>query len=652
MANKVEAIFREAKKQINAGLYQQALENLKSLPKKIRKSPEVLHMSGFAFVQIADYPSAISALDSALQIEPKNNEIKRHLASVYLLAKAYKKAKVLFEALVKKFPQDEELLLNLSDVAIGLKDYSKAMDLTKKLLAINSKHALAYCNQGIAYSELDDEENSLNSFRQSIEIDENNVSVLISFTQALIKFNRFVDAFELISKATKNDPRNVECLVIQSKLFRRLADNEAALENHEKIIEIEPDIDWQNYLFTQNYSTSMSAKQIYENHATWGQMLARQYGKVLNQRQLSLDNKIKIAYVSADFKLHSVLFFIEPIIEQHKRDKFEVYCYSNLKREDKLTTRLKSKADVWRDVSKLEADQIVDLIVKDEIDILIDLSGYTAGNLMNVFVQKPAPIQVTYLGYPNTTGLKCIDYRISESNAEPKNADSLYSEKLVRLPNSFLCYRPPSDLEIKRCDSLPARKNGCITFGSFNHVNKINRNLISTWSEILKSVDGSHLILKNSVFSDSKVQQYYLQLFKKCGIGTSRIQFLTRINSIEKHLESYNSIDIALDTFPYNGTTTTCEALWMGVPVLSLIGDRHASRVGNSLLSQVGLVDWVADSEADYIEKANFFASDISNLEKLRNGLRGKLLSSSLCDAKLVTSDLESAYMDMIKEQN
>jgi len=284
------------------------------------------------------------------------------------------------------------------------------------------------------------------------------------------------------------------------------------------------------------------------------------------------------------------------------------------------------------------------MIKNDGIDILVDLMGHSGDNRLSIFLNKPAPIQVTYLGYPNTTGLSTMDYRITDGWADPEGEDKYYTEELYRLPEGFLCYKPPDC--VPYIEETPVKKNGYITFGSFNNLAKLSAETISVWSEIVKTIPGSKLVIKNKPFNDKNVINNYCKLFTSQGIDRDRLFLKGHSSSIEAHLSEYNNIDIALDTFPYNGTTTTCEALLMGTPVITLPGSRHAGRVGGSILSQVGLTELIANNRENYIGTAIRLSKDIQYIKKL-NQILQRNFQSLLCNGPAFTRSLETAYQDM-----
>jgi predicted O-linked N-acetylglucosamine transferase (SPINDLY family) len=294
-------------------------------------------------------------------------------------------------------------------------------------------------------------------------------------------------------------------------------------------------------------------------------------------------------------------------------------------------------------------DQLAAQIREDGIDILVDLAGHTSGHRLGAFARKPAPLQVSWLGYPDTTGLSAIDYRLTDSIVDPPGAaDGFSSERLVRLPDGFHCYTP-SDAA-PDVAPLPAEKNGFVTFGSFNNLSKVNRGVLDAWADVLGRISGSRLVLKSRWLHMPEVCERIRKLLEQRGVARDRIELVAKLPTSAEHLALYGDIDIALDTFPYNGATTTCEALWMGVPVVTLAGDRHAARLGASMLSRVGLEGLVADRPQDYVEAATRLATDLPALARLRADLRGRVAASPLCDGPGFTRQLEAAFRTMWRE--
>ena len=328
----------------------------------------------------------------------------------------------------------------------------------------------------------------------------------------------------------------------------------------------------------------------------------------------------------------------------HDRAAVEVFCYADVASPDDVTERFKTLADHWRTTVGLADEAVADQIGRDGIDILVDLAGHT-GNRLAVFARKPAPVQVTWLGYPHSTGLSAIDYRLVDNVTDPTEDATPSSEQRLRLERTFLCYGPPSDAPSPALPPCLARST--ITFGSFNNPTKCSAATIETWAQVLRRVPESRLLLKGLALADPSTRKICEDRLRGYGIPPHRLTLRGPIREQAMHLAHYDEIDIALDPFPYNGTTTTCEALWMGVPVVTLRGDRHCGRVGASLLAAVGLDDLIAGDVAEYVEIATRLAADRSRLERLRGALRAQMADSPLCDGAAFARTLEAAYRTM-----
>ena len=357
------------------------------------------------------------------------------------------------------------------------------------------------------------------------------------------------------------------------------------------------------------------------------------------------DRRLRIGYVSPDFWTHSVANFVTAPLRHHDRAAFHVSCYSDVLKPDDTTRKLRALADVWRDVRVMDDRALAERVIADEIDILIDLAGHTADNRLKMFGRRVAPIQMTWVGYPATSGLKQMDYRVSDSMADPPGDDAsggtdhLCSEKILRLAGCFLCYTPPNgmaDIELPINKTPPSQ----VTFGSFNNFSKVTDEMIFLWAAILRRVPNSKLLLKSRQIADSVVQKNLIQVFADQGVSQERLVFKGRVDGRGNHLALYNDMDIALDTFPYNGTTTSCEALLMGVPVITRRGSLHAGRVGASLLNTIGRAEWIAGDDEEYVGIAVSLAANLPN----KGAVRQDLLRSALTDGTAFTRTLEKAY--------
>ncbi len=397
-----------------------------------------------------------------------------------------------------------------------------------------------------------------------------------------------------------------------------------------------------NLLLSMYYTQDSSDLAIYRESKRW----AARHAAPLPAPELLLPkrSRIRVAYISPDFRRHSVASFFMPLLANHDRKRFELFCFSDVATPDTITTQMVTLADGWRDISGLSNAEVESLIREVSPDILIDLAGHTGQQIrLPLFSKRLAPIQVSWLGYPGTTGLSQVDYRLTDAAADPFGiSDRYHSEKLIRLPDCFLCYRPLEDAP--DVTELPALTNGYITFGCFNILPKIQDVMIDVWCSILRRLPGSRLILKNHFFRDSATASRMRSRFLSFGICGESLELLPSDIDTRTHLEQYNKIDIALDTFPYAGTTTTCEALWQGVPVVSLSGNRHASRVGLSIMRQLGHEEFVADSREQYCNIACSLAGNLDSLQDMRQLLRFEMYDSPLCDEEAFTKSVEAFF--------
>lgn len=381
-------------------------------------------------------------------------------------------------------------------------------------------------------------------------------------------------------------------------------------------------------------------------HRRWGERFSPSESAPESMPHPDPERRLRIGYLSPDFRAHCVATFLEEVLKAHDRTVVEVFGYGNIPPEqcDAVTERMASSFDAYRDIWAMDNEAAVGQIRGDDIDILVDLAGHTHNHRLEVMAQRPAPIQVTYLGYPNTTGLSQCDYRITDGQVEPTDSESLYTENRYTLDTCFACFTPP--LGVSEVSDPPVIQGGSISFGSFVGSAKHNPALLACWARILKETPNSRLLLRFQDADQGVVQQQCRQTFAHLGVDPARIHF-DGVRSYAEHLASYGQVDIALDSFPWSSHTSLCEALYMGVPVISLRGNSFVSRMGHSVLYHVGLEGFSADSETAYVEKAVSLARQPETLVRLRRNLRTLLVNSVVCDAKRQARALEEAYRVM-----
>jgi predicted O-linked N-acetylglucosamine transferase (SPINDLY family) len=402
------------------------------------------------------------------------------------------------------------------------------------------------------------------------------------------------------------------------------------------------------------YDSAVTPAQIYQRHREWGEAIAgdaRAANPIVPPFSNSADpeRRLRVAYLSPDFRYHAVSFFFEPLLAHHDRDAVEFYCYAEVEHPDAVTAALQQIGGIWRNTHGLDDAALRAQLRADAIDIAIDLAGHTGHSRLSAFALKPAPVTATWLGYAATTGLPTIDWRITDARADPPGQEQFHAEQLLRLPETFLCYRFYGAV-VPDVTPPPAATRGAITFGSFNNPLKMSPPTIAAGAQILAAVPGARLVLKSLLFVEPSRRQHFLERFAAHGIAPARLELREPLPDMTDHLRSYAEIDIALDPFPYNGTTTTCEAMWMGVPMVNLIGDRHAGRVGFDLLSQVGMAELAMPDVDAYIAKAVALAGDVPLLARLRQELRERMRESPLCDAAAFARAFEAGLRRMWRQ--
>jgi len=399
-----------------------------------------------------------------------------------------------------------------------------------------------------------------------------------------------------------------------------------------------------NFLFCCNYNVSMSKDDVLNEHVRWGSVIDTRSHKVtVLPTERRMNDTLKIALLSPDFCDHAVMSFLLSLLGNFRRQHCEMYLYAEIVTSDILTETCRNVSTEWRETTGLSDAVVVQQIVADHIDIVIDLAGHTAGNRLGVVAAYPAPLTVSFLGYPHTTGMQSVDLRMVDSITDSPWIDSLAVEKLCYCDPCFLCFTPPQRsprIQVKNDDNR-------VVFGVTNTLPKINEPMMVAWKEILDNVAHAELVIKNKSFTDETVRSLWVDKFQHVGITTDRLGLYGYCQSKYDHLDFYNTIDIVLDTFPYNGTTTTCEALWMGKPVVTLCGDEHRSRVGKSILHACGHEEGVCYSHNDYVHVAVAWARNMKKCRECALTMREKMLNSDLCNQFAYTQ----TFLSLLREQ-
>ena len=636
-----------------AGRLDEARQLYERLCRLDANDAEALHLHGLLCLQEGSHEEALRLVDAALALKPEEPFFHNNRGVILKELRRLDEAESHFRKASALSPRYAAPYTNLSNLLKEKGDLLAAEASARKAIDFEPENHEAYNNLGLILQQMKREEEAVLSLRKAIELRPDVKQLYANLGDVYRKQGNLGSALALMSVAREKCGDTFEILNNIGTLLKDLGRIDEALDFLGRARSVAPEnpVIQSNCLLISHYGAKIDFDGLAKAHMEWGERCARPLmpSRGAHGNDPSPDRILRIGYLSPDFRAHSVAFFLMPILSRHDRSRFRIYGYSNLASPDFITRKLAAKCDEWREIHPLSDEEAFQAIIEDKIDILVDLAGHTANNRQLLLARKPAPIQVGYLGYPNTSGNPAIGYRLTDAWADPPGAsERLYTEALVRLPESFLCYAPLNNsMEVappQHDESWP------VTFCSFNNQAKINPFLLGLWARILHEVPGSRLMLKYHGLQDREVKDDLLAFFRQKGITPERIELLGHVKDYPAHMRLYNKADIALDTYPYHGTTTTCDALWMGTPVIVLAGEHHVSRVGVSLLNNVGLGFLIAGSPEAYVGKAVALASERENLLSLRRKLRGMMLASPLMDAPRFAGHLETAYRRMWHE--
>jgi protein O-GlcNAc transferase len=544
---------------------------------------------------------------------------------------------------VDKCPDDLRLVEAIAPRLLRKNRYADAAPHLKRLIERDPDKAELWLKLGSVYAELGDRGRAMSALTQTLALDPENSGARVVLSQLLVGCAAPEEAEIMLLEAAKTDER---AYAVLGNVYKDLGYMDLALDCYARALTHRPSApDQSNFLYTLLYDPAHDHAEVAEEHRNWARTYAQPHrpAKSASIHDPNPDRPLRIGYVSGHFWDHAVALFSLPMIEAHDREHFQVYFYRCGGKLDSTADAFRAAASQWRDIDAASDDEAAEIVRNDRIDILVDLAGHIGGGRLLLFARKPAPIQVTYLGYQATTGMDVMDYRLTDAIADPPGVtDSLYVEKLVRLDPSFFVYRP-SDYA-PPVAPLPAEANAFVTFGCLNNPGKTGPWVAELWAKILKAVPESRLILLGPSRQDADPR--VSRLFEAQGIESSRILFAGK-RSRTDYLHVYDRIDIALDPFPFSGHTTTCDALWQGVPVVTLAGQTYAGRMSASTLTQARFPQWIAQTPEEYVQIARGLAGDIPSLANLRRSMRDHLTSAPILDAKGFTRSLEAAYRKM-----
>lgn len=622
---------------------------------------------------------AVQSYRSALAIEPNHAGANNNLGTVLHDQGRWEEAIECFERALASDPDYAEAYNNLGAVLQGRGRWSEAIACYEKAVACNADYAEAHYNLGVAVERAGNRQRAIACFERAIASKPDLAVAYNCLGKALLRENKVETAAKMLGQAAALQPQDSEvlfnlgnALVLQGKFGdaisqyeRSLALNpnfaeahsnlgnalanvgmyEEAIARFRRALELDPSYDTahSNLIFTLDMCESVGLREQQEERRRWYALHGKRFADSVKSFRNTPDpaRRLRVGYVSADFNNHSAAYIFGPIIRHHDRSRFEVVCYSGVGAEDELTQVFRATSDLWRPVFDLSDDQLADLIRSDGVDILVDLSGHTSGNRLLVFARKPAPVQAT--AWTNATGMGTIDYFLADPIAIPSEVRRHYAEDVIELP-CVLCF-DGSELALPVLP-LPSLGGKPLTFGCLNRIEKISDRALALWGQIMSAVPRSQLLIKDRVLDDARARESLVQRLVAHGIDVRRVQLLGKSSRVA-HLETFHELDLALDPFPMNGAVSTAEALWMGVPVVALLGGTLPGRASASMLTALGMKDWIARNDADYVRIATKFAGKPKTLAKLRKGLRQKVASSCFGDVVRYTRAVEQAYRSM-----
>ncbi|HTV47745.1 MAG TPA: tetratricopeptide repeat protein [Phycisphaerae bacterium] len=573
---------------------------------------DALHLLGVIAQQKADHQAAVELICKAISIKPGE--------AIYYY--------------------------NLGNSLKFLQRLDDAVDAYRTALNLKPDFIQAYINLGHVLHIQNRLEESFRTYRAALDIQPGHPEIHNNLGTVLKDQGLFDQAVEEYRTALKYKPDFAECLNNLGIMLSAQGRIDDAMATYRKALNLKPDYTaaHSNLVYGMYHQPEQRAQTIHEELLRWNQQHAAPLKKLiqLHNNDHDPERKLRIGYVSADFCDHASALFLDPLLRSHEHKEFEIFCYAHVAGPDAYTQRFESYADHWRNIAGLSDQQVAEQIRRDGIDILVDLKLHTSKNRLLIFARKPTPIQATWLGYPGSTGLETIDYRLTDTYLDPPGLDDeFYSEKSIYLPDCYWCYDPLTD-EPQVGDS-PELSNGYVTFGCLNKFDKVNDAVLELWAKVLSTTAKSHLLL---LAPQGQARKHVLEKLSGKEISHERIEFVERC-ARGKYLELYNKIDVVLDTLPYNGHTTTLDSLWMGVPVITLVGKTAVGRGGKSILTNVGLPELIAQTPEEYVQIAVKLAKDMPRLAELRKTLRQRMEASPLMDAKRFARNVEAAYREM-----
>jgi predicted O-linked N-acetylglucosamine transferase (SPINDLY family) len=647
-----EKKYKEIIDLINLSKFSESLNLLKNLENLYYNDVNFNNLIGFVYQNLNDFINANNYYVKSLKLDNENFETNFNIGILNYKKKDFKESERIFINLSKKFTENKDIFYNLGVIKYEIELYKEAIKYFKKALNLDDKFYFAQHHLAQCYEKLNNIDLAIENYKKAefINLHKFN-STLNNLGNIFLKLKNYEQAEKYFLNALNCQGNRQTINNNLAVLYLEILDVDKAYYYLEKSI----NLDKNNVkIFSRLISTSLYLNKDINYYKKlseeYGDIISHKIGKKYEDKNfLPKSKKIKLGFISADFREHPVGYYLLDFLPELKKFNFELYAYYNFPSEDHYTKSIKKNFNNWKNITLLNDKEVVKLIKEDEINVLIDMSGHSGDNRMPIFTYKPAPVQISWAAYLASTGVKEIDYIIGDIYSVPKKDFQNYTEKVLQLKNIWCCLST-SDIANIIPSSLPVLKNGYITFGCFNNPNKITENFINICSKILLNVENSKICFQSLQFVESINRIKILKLFEKNSVTSNRIIIGYETERI-KLIKNYNNIDIALDTFPYNGGTTSFELSWMCVPLLTKKGDRFISKCGESINYNLNMKEWIADNDSEYIKKAIFFSRNIKELQEAKKKLIDYSRKSDLFNMNKFTKEFSENLINIYKSQ-
>jgi predicted O-linked N-acetylglucosamine transferase (SPINDLY family) len=645
-------LLQAAEAHLDAGQLPEAESLYRQILARDPSHADALHYLGLLACQVGRLDAAEELIRRSIAVRPNTADPHNNLGETLRSLGRFDEAINCYRRAIELDSHYPQAFYNLGIALQQSGRLEEAIDSYRRATALRPGYATAWCNLGHCLEQLGRLDEALASCQASVSADPDLAAAHNNLGAILKRRGRLTDAIRSFERALAIDPQTADARNNLGQALEELGHGRQAIATFREVIRSHPEAAYahSNLLVSMLYQPGVSEPENYAEARRWDELHAAPLARLVHSHanDRAARRTLRVGYVSPDFHAHPVAFFLEGLLDGHRRPdaEIEVFCYATSNEVDEVTLRLQRHADAWRNIACMSDDAAAELMREDRIDVLVDLSGHSGRHRLPLFARKPAPVQMTYLGYPATTGLNAMGYRLTDVHADPdgSGSDAFYAERLVRLPKTFVSFRPaPSPPAVA---TLPADANGHVTFASFHKLAKLNDDVLATWAAVLRRVPRSRVTLVAGALVEPVARQRLIVVFARLGITAGRVEFLPS-RSFDAYLRLHDSVDVVLDAFPWTGHTVACHAAWMGVPTVTLTGTTHRSRMVHSLLMNLGLPELIGMTTDAYVDTAVALAKDARRLRTLRSTLRDRLANSALMNHQEFAHDMEAAYRTM-----